>query len=75
MNLFQKHKGTFTVEQGGEQVSPKEFTESEIENERRGELAISEAARTLLKLHMVSEKDVSEVLIQTSLSKEAVHIQ
>lgn len=47
---FKSIKGTFTVEQGGQQVSLEEFTASEVKNKRKWKLAISEAARTLCNI-------------------------
>lgn len=54
MNLFQKHKGTFTIQQDGKQVSPQELTALKL-NMKVGKkfLTTSEATRTL---HITSEK-------------------
>lgn len=57
MNLFQKHKGTFTIQQDGKQVSPQELTALKL-NMKVGKkiLTTSEATRTL---HITSEKQES----------------
>lgn len=58
MNLFQKRKGTFTIQQDGKQVSPQELTALKLNMKLGdgGNLTVSEATRTL---HITSEKQES----------------
>lgn len=58
MNLFQKRKGTFTIQQDGKQVSPQELTALKLNMKLGGggNLTTSEATRTL---HITSEKQES----------------
>lgn len=59
MNLFQKRKGTFTIQQDGKQVSPQELTALKLNMKLCvcvWNLTNSEATRTL---HITSEKQES----------------